>query len=998
MKPARNILIALVLVPSLVLAVISGLLIGVADDAFYRGTLIRIVQRWTGGSLKISGDFSFQPGLVSSLTADGVEFESEDHSVRFEIGRIQAHVDLVQLRHRQLWLKSLVAIDARIRVLNLVDRPIDTDDLFSMNLVPVLESVFVKSLHLSYPRPDGPRVDFFQDLLRIESGADKRLNISGEGRINSHPLVIQGHTGSLDQFTARGGNFAIDLQIRFPRSLFSVTGAIRQPSTSKRVDLTISGHMEELKLLTDLVRSGAPPLGRLQMNATVGGTLDAPELGDIELSAGNETDFRLHVYRPAPESGHKRPGAMFAISISKPEILAWLMPDNSFGIQSLDITSHGRYKEPAYEFDRTRIRLDGRHRLEISLDGAVALQPMMNGLRVNRLKMNAKWSIPEFSRVLPFEAQLPGTLSGHAGLSGSSERGFRADQLEAVLRKPDKINLKASGNVSVLESDTDMNIRVHGSVTDTATLRWLLPERWHVIRKIDLDTLVRTENQEISLNELKLNAISVENWNTDLAGEVRLALASPGFKLVASSLDIRTRAPDKEAFRLFDTGRLPVLAPVRASARLKLFPSGFEVENIDLEMGKAPLTANLHGHLRGTRLMKRPQFENMNLGLKIESINGDTVGIFGRGTPSRLSPYTLSGQLSGNSRSLKLITETRFSGSHIKTDLRFSGFFQRLNVSGSVSAPVLSIADLGLTPVASSAQQTGSAAWLFSNRKLPFNGLFASDLNLTMRAERLEIGNMHLRNLNLGLRSRNGQASIRGLEFVLGGGKVSARGNIRAGSMPAVDLDFQTGGINLATAFPRESGDAPVKGRLYASGSLQSAGNTPAQLLSRLDGRLNLAMENARVEEAHFNLLALKVIRWLFKEYDDDDHSSTIDCAAVGLDFTRGRGHSQDLFLDSPQLLAKGEGTLDLASRHVNFLLRTSPRNSLLPSGLPIRVSGNLFDPQIEAIPVRAAVATYADLMTHPVDIPRKTIDYLKTWVGLNDAEKHRCLEIRSVR
>jgi uncharacterized protein involved in outer membrane biogenesis len=143
-------------------------------------------------------------------------------------------------------------------------------------------------------------------------------------------------------------------------------------------------------------------------------------------------------------------------------------------------------------------------------------------------------------------------------------------------------------------------------------------------------------------------------------------------------------------------------------------------------------------------------------------------------------------------------------------------------------------------------------------------------------------------------------------------------------------------------------------------------GETTEALVSSLNGSVALALENAVLQGAAYDLLATDLLAWIYTGALTEE-STSLDCAMAKFELREGVATTENLFIESTKMVASGSAKFDLVKRRMDLRLTPLSKSRLLQVPSRIRLKGDMSKPKAEISPVAAvADATSSALMLIP--------------------------------
>ena len=130
-----------------------------------------------------------------------------------------------------------------------------------------------------------------------------------------------------------------------------------------------------------------------------------------------------------------------------------------------------------------------------------------------------------------------------------------------------------------------------------------------------------------------------------------------------------------------------------------------------------------------------------------------------------------------------------------------------------------------------------------------------------------------------------------------------------------------------------------------------------------LDGNLALALEDAVIAGAAYDLLATDLLAWIYSGAAGEE-STAVDCTMAHFVFNDGVAKTEDLYIETDKMVATGEAEFDFVREKMDLKLspRSKSRALEVPHSLSLR--GDFDDPHPTISPLRAVADAYAQVIT----------------------------------
>lgn len=276
---------------------------------------------------------------------------------------------------------------------------------------------------------------------------------------------------------------------------------------------------------------------------------------------------------------------------------------------------------------------------------------------------------------------------------------------------------------------------------------------------------------------------------------------------------------------------------------------------------------------------------------------------------------------------------------------------------------------------------------LFSKQPLPFGVLDAVAADISLRARNIKARDAALEFGQLVLHLDDGKLSLDTLEAVYKTSRLSANLGARAGPPAHVSTRFLVQGFELGEFLKETDISDEVEARADIAVDLRSLGSSSHDLASNLDGVFAMVIGTGKMPRV-LDILAEDLSRRVMSVWRHYGEAGNLNCGAVDFGIQQGIATSNTFLLDTQVGYLKGEGTINLGTEQIDFLLTPKPRDpSLFSLATRLRVSGSVLDPTVrpdtKSLAVKGAKALSA-LVVGPAGL-------LAPFVSLGAPDQHPC-------
>ena len=665
-----------------------------------------------------------------------------------------------------------------------------------------------------------------------------------------------------------------------------------------------------------------------------------------------------------------------------------------------------------------------------------------------------------------------GRLQAEARVRGELDT-FSFEDLTLHLGRKKQLDLQVSGSVEDVMSLGGVKVKVAGSISDEALLKWLLPIDLYAITDLTFASDLSSGGNGWLISGLKAHGKNSKGLKVDMSGRGLLDDFSADQPFGELDVLIRIDSPDTASVQGYLIDDLPELGGAVGTVRLTA-PShkDLAVEDIDVRLGREgellvigtgridkipldPKTRNtgidlqieatavrtermsylfdyplpevgpvtLQIRFLGSTLQSRVSGLQLKAGTEgeffLKAEGGFTFGDFSlddnlkdidltvdfSSSPEALAslldrdvkgigPLKGAGKLTRDGKSGVFDGQVTVGQSEIKAHLTGDFGGERPRLQGTMTVPVLYLADFGFTPRGGDTKNGGTGdrkkraemskkskmpSVLFSRELFPLDFLHEMDLSLAVNLQEIEETKTVLDSIKLGIELQDGKLKLHPASFVFEGGYVKADFLLDVSvSPPQMALNMTADDFDLAKLLTYTSSTVPLQGNLNIYMDVRSSGASPHELAANLNGNINMILENGRVPRHFLDLLAMDLLGWSVSRSIRREQSAIITCAIVSLQVDSGLVQSKALLMDSPRLDLNGEGTVDLGAETIDLKLYPKKKKKFWASVTPVNIKGSLADPSVRAIPARSAgIAAGGAILAPYVFLPAAGLNYL---------------------
>jgi uncharacterized protein involved in outer membrane biogenesis len=645
---------------------------------------------------------------------------------------------------------------------------------------------------------------------------------------------------------------------------------------------------------------------------------------------------------------------------------AWGLPLPLDARVMLDASLRGSVAAPALEEIEAVVQGPGDSRLTVG----GALQVASESLRLERLDLTTTAAVPHPSSLAaPFGVD----ASWLGAAQGSGELSLADGRIEARRLAIDAVGLgglRLEGDGAVGAFTADGALHLAPDIALVATAARSAPALAHIAagmpefgpirargRLAARDGRYQLDPVALELGPAGWPVISASGHVSDLGGLQQAKLDG--------AFDLAT--PDLLGF--LGVQERPDLGRLAGRFELSDADGSIGVEHIEAALRDASLLAlTIEGVFDDLR--SRDEVE-VQASLDVPSVAG-LAEAFGAGDapPQRLR---FDGKLTGgeprfDANGDATLGETRFDGV-LAAD--FHGV--RPSFRGRLHSPNLRLVDLGLIPAETAAPAgppAGTQRRLFGTVPIPLEGLRSLDLDLEIRLDAVEGASLAIGDTQAHLTLDNGRLRLSPWQFNVVGGHAEVNAEVDAREpVPQWRLQAEADDVQLANVWRELETEVPISGELDLVLDLRASGRSPRDLAGSLSGDLGLALQRGEIRSRLFGLTTMNPVRWLVARSTRRGYSR-IDCFVARFEAEHGIADLRALVLDTPSVVATGEGQIDFGRETLNLRIRPSAKERrLVELATPFAIRGSLASPTVEASATGATARALGRVVVSPVNL-----------------------------
>ncbi len=248
---------------------------------------------------------------------------------------------------------------------------------------------------------------------------------------------------------------------------------------------------------------------------------------------------------------------------------------------------------------------------------------------------------------------------------------------------------------------------------------------------------------------------------------------------------------------------------------------------------------------------------------------------------------------------------------------------------------------------------------VFSRDPLPLDALRRIDADLRIRAGRVILPRLALRDLALDVSLSGGHLTVLPLQARIGGGTLDGGIDLRPVGTGAAALSatVSVARLDLGKLLEDLQVTDILEGKLDVDLDVSGRGGSVAELMAGLDGRTSVVMGKGRIDSKYVDLAGADLgsaVTRILDPFSAGAGYTEVNCFVSRFDIARGLATSTALVFDTDDMTVVGEGTVNLATERLDLSLEPSAKQTAANIGFSLgelvkalRLGGTLAKPRV---------------------------------------------------
>lgn len=245
------------------------------------------------------------------------------------------------------------------------------------------------------------------------------------------------------------------------------------------------------------------------------------------------------------------------------------------------------------------------------------------------------------------------------------------------------------------------------------------------------------------------------------------------------------------------------------------------------------------------------------------------------------------------------------------------------------------------------------------------------DIALTIRSEKVLLGEEKLGSGSLKATVRDGRLAIEPLELSVPGGSFKLSASLKPGTVKSdASLRAVMSNFDIGILARRSKPESKMGGMVNLDVDLQSSAASFGQILANGNGYFDFSGQLTNLNAGIIDIWAVNLIAAIVSSTDENE--SNINCAVGRWQVNDGSLTPDIFFIDTSKIRICGSGEIDFVTNRIDLTISPTPkRPEFFNLATPLEVHGNFSDIQF-GIKTGGVVGTVTRFITSPIVVPIK--------------------------
>ena len=261
---------------------------------------------------------------------------------------------------------------------------------------------------------------------------------------------------------------------------------------------------------------------------------------------------------------------------------------------------------------------------------------------------------------------------------------------------------------------------------------------------------------------------------------------------------------------------------------------------------------------------------------------------------------------------------------------------------------------------------------LFPDTPIKLDPLKEADAAIQYRASNVLLPQLSLKNLSLDVVLKDGMLKLKPFTANIRGGIITSNLELHPqGQNALLNLTMKAEELDIGNLLKDLNITDALKGNANIDADLKSSGNSVAGLMAGLNGTVVFVMGKGEIQNKYLDLLGADLrfnLARLLSSIGQEADRTEIGCLVAGFSVTNGVADTTAFVIDTNYMTILGDGTLNLKTEGLNVGLKPTPKEgmatrltdkygiTLSDLATPFRLGGTLSHPSLTIDPTETLI------------------------------------------
>jgi uncharacterized protein involved in outer membrane biogenesis len=311
--------------------------------------------------------------------------------------------------------------------------------------------------------------------------------------------------------------------------------------------------------------------------------------------------------------------------------------------------------------------------------------------------------------------------------------------------------------------------------------------------------------------------------------------------------------------------------------------------------------------------------------------------------------FSARGRITGRGNRFTYEEDLRVGKSELKAEISVLREPPRPKITGHIVASQIHMDDVDLFDADKKNAASQDQSRVIPDYTLPLDALLAADLDLDIKAKRIQAPLADLGDFVSKVSLKNGRFKSSLNVSGLMGARINSEFDLNAkADPPLIKVQIKAKGMDFGYFLNSMGVDDAFKGQIDLLVDLSGTGATRYSFLGNAAGRITIIGGPGKITGRRIDLWAADLIPTMLSTSWQRDDVTETNCMVAHIELKEGLAEIEDLLLDTQRITIAASGVMNLETEELNVVIAPRPkRPSLVSLANPVRIGGTLAKPEV---------------------------------------------------